>query len=162
MICTANASGNIGEDVFVNEIMTSVHVPKPVRDISKPTLMREIRTAKRQVLSACAPVDAQLSAMEYVCSSWSWTTSTTHPRDGRRFTTCAVQCWPWSNCNKAYFYILVSPFFIVGGAHCHLSIYWLEVLIVTWAFLVSSAHCHLSIAGQRCSLSFEHSWSHAK
>ena len=46
--------------------MTSVHVPKPVRDISKPTLMREIRTAKRQVLSACAPVDAQLSAMEYV------------------------------------------------------------------------------------------------
>ena len=65
MICTANASGNIGEDVFVNEIMTSVHVPKPVRDISKPTLMREIRTAKRQVLSACAPVDAQLSAMEY-------------------------------------------------------------------------------------------------
>ena len=67
MICTANASGNIlGEDVCVNEIMTSVHVPKPVRDIRKPTLMREIRTAKRQVLSACAPVDAQMSAMEYV------------------------------------------------------------------------------------------------
>ena len=66
MICTSNASGNIGADIFVNEIMTSVRVPKPVRDISKPTLMREIRTAKRQVSSACAPVDAQLSAMEYV------------------------------------------------------------------------------------------------
>ena len=66
MISAFNASSHIGEDVSANEIMTSVHASKPIRDISKPTLMKEIRTAKRQVLSACAPVEAQLSAMEYV------------------------------------------------------------------------------------------------